>query len=461
MPSGSARRPGFALLAVAAVFILGLIRLIGFVQDNAVDLLFEDQWAFLTPMFKGEGPWASFEYQHGPHRLGLGGLIEWFLYRATGWDVRADAWAAIVVLAVATAAALVLAARLRGRLSWSDAAFPLLLLGPLHWETMTFTPSLAHSIVPLALVFLLACAWTLQRPAARVIAVGVCSTLVIFTGYGVCAAPAAAGLALLRGLRPPATSGTTERWPAVLILLLLAGAVVAFACGYHWDHGTSVTRPPALQWWDYPRFCALMYTSLLGFRSLSPLPTAAGAAVLGLVLGAFVSAAGRLWRREADMRAGAVWLLTGTSLAYAALTALGRLPINIEAAFMWRYMTLMTPGIGGVALALEWWGKKFGPAGRRGLMVGWVVLGGIIWANFSPERNAATIALGKRRWIASYLQTRDLSRANRESGYWVFFEAPDSPRIAEKLRWLEQRHLSFFRTTDGYGREKTPPVSPR
>ena len=116
-PSGYDRRSLFAPLAVAAVFILGLIRLIGFVQDNAVDLLFEDQWAFLTPMFKGEGPWASFEYQHGPHRLGLGGLIEWYLYHATGWDVRADAWAAIVVLAVAAFTAGLIAlllARVRG-----------------------------------------------------------------------------------------------------------------------------------------------------------------------------------------------------------------------------------------------------------------------------------------------------------------------------------------------------------
>jgi hypothetical protein len=81
---------------LAATFVMGtfavcLIRLVGFVQANAVDLLYEDQWDFLRPLFEGRGPWSCFFYQHGPHRQGLGGLVDWYLFNATGWDVRAEA----------------------------------------------------------------------------------------------------------------------------------------------------------------------------------------------------------------------------------------------------------------------------------------------------------------------------------------------------------------------------------
>jgi hypothetical protein len=442
---------------VAATFVICLIRLYGFVQDNAVNLPFEDQWDFLTPMFKSQGPWACFFYQHGPHRLGLGGLIEWYLYSTTSWDIRADAWAAVVVLTAAALAALALAVRLRGRPSWSDIGFPLLLLGPLHWETMTFTPSLAHSILPLLLTFLLACAWSSTKPVAQVLGVGVFGTLILFTGYGICGAAVTIGLALLLCLRPGKKNAMAERRQTGLILLLLGGAVVIFSHGYHWDHGTPGWRFPVANWWDYPRFCALMFTSLLGFRSISAMTTTAGSVLFVLVLAAFFRAAVKIWRRNATARTKAVWILIGTSLVYAALTAFGRLPINIEAAFMWRYMTLMTPAVCGLAIAVEEWAASQRKAFGRCCMIIWVVLASIVWCNSASEQNAATIARGKRLWIAAYLKTRDLASANKESNFWVYFPAPDSPIIAGKLHWLEQHHLSFFRTPYDSRRPDEPP----
>lgn len=459
---GSSRGSLCAMALVTATFVVCLIRLVGFVQDNAVNLLFEDQWDFLTPMFQGRGPWANFFFQHGPHRLGLGGLIEWYLYTATGWDIRADAWAAVVVLVMATAIALVLAARLRGRLSWSDAGFPLLLLGPMHWETMIFTPSLAHSIVPLLLTFLLAYSWSLTRGSTRVIAVAVFGALILFTGYGVCCAPATIGLALLLWLRPGKEAARAERWQAGLILLLLIGAVAVFAHGYHWDRGSKSWHFFGPDWWNYPRFCALMFTNLLGLRSMSALATTAGAVLLVLVAAAFIAATAKIWRREATARDKAVWLLTCTSLVYVALTAFGRLSINIQAAFMWRYTTLMTPAVCGLAIAAEQW--PFWQQGARKFcfMIAWMMLAGFIWGHFKPEQNGALYADAKRNWIASYLKSHDLHTANKESGFGVYFPAPDSPLIAQKLHWLEQHHLSFFRTGEpGYIQEKNPPAPGR
>ena len=187
---------------VFGIFGVCLVRVVGFVQDNAVDLLFNDQWDALWPLFEGRGPWDAFLMQHGPPRLGLGGLINWFLYGATGWDVRAEAWAGVVMLALAAVAALTLAGRLRGRLAWTDAAFPLLLLSLVHWETLILTTFPGAQILPLLLTLVLACAWSADRPVTRALGVGLVGALTLFSGYGMCGAPATMGLAGLLWLRP-------------------------------------------------------------------------------------------------------------------------------------------------------------------------------------------------------------------------------------------------------------------
>jgi hypothetical protein len=432
---------------VIGTFALCLVRLVGFVQANAVDVLCEDQWGFLEPLFEDRGPWSCFFWQHGPHRQGLGGLIDWCLFNATAWDVRAESWAAVAVLSLATAAAIALAARLRGHLSWSDAAFPLLLLGPIHWETMVFTPNLAHSILPLLFTVLLAYAWGPASPLARVLGVGLFGTLTLFTGYGSCGVPVTIGLALLLLLRPGNGEKPVDRRQLVLILLTLGLAMVVFAHGYHWDRGTPWRTMP--NWWDYPRFCALMFTSLLGWRQISAPSAVVGFAILGLVVAAFVSATITIWRRNTDPRARAVLILTGTSLLYAALSAFGRLQITLQAAFMWRYVTLMMPAVCGLALAAEGWAGQRGSGFRIGFAIVWLALASVVWSDFKPEDNAAIMARGKNRWIASYLRTHDLNTAYQEAGFSVFSLAPASPVIAGRLRWLEQRHLSFFRIAPG------------
>jgi hypothetical protein len=458
-PAGRSRNSLLGVTLVAGAFVICLIRLGGFVQDNAVNLLFNDQWGFLDPLFQGQGAWRSFLFQDGPVRLGLGGLIEWYLYNATGWNVRAEVWAEVIVLAAATMAALALAIRLRGHLAWSDAAFPLLLLSPIHWEMMILVTMIEHGILPLLLAFLLAYAWSSTRAVTQVVAVSLLGALDLFTGYGVCSAPVSIGLALLLWLRPGKEQAKMERREAALILLSLGVAVIAFAHGYQWAPAVPDWRFPVPNWWDYPRFCALMFTSLLGFRHISAATVTFGAILLGLVLGAFIEATARIWRREATARAKTVWILTGTSLVYAAFTAAGRLPASIEAAFVWRYMTQMTPGLCGLAIAVEGWSASRPKAFGRCFMAGWIVLAGTIWCNFAPERYGAAVAMAKRSWIASYLKTHDLRTANKESDFYVYFPDPASPRIAEQLHWLEQRHLSFFRDVDNNSLKESLPVS--
>ena len=435
----------FGPLVVLGVFTVCLIRLAGFVHANAVDLPFNDQWDALGPLFENRGPWSAFFMQHGPPRLGLGGLINWYLYAATDWDVRAEAWFGVAVLVMTTLVALALAARLRGHVAWSDAAFPLLLLSPVHWESFIHIPFVGAHLLPLLLTLLLAYSWIAERPLSRVLGVGLFGAATLFTGYGICGVPATAGLAILLWVRAEQKTPPVPRWPAALILLTLAAATALFAFHYHWSPGTKEWHFPVAAVWDYPRFCALMFTSLLGWRAITAESTVVGVLLLGLVAAACLVAFAMIWRRRATARARAVWILTGTSLTFAALTAIGRLPTTIEAAFLWRYTTLMMPALCGLALAAEGWAEARAPRWRHVCGLLWFTLAGVVWSNFTPEIYAATIAKGKRLWIASYLQTHDLRAANRAADFVIYFPEPDSPRIAEKLRWLEAHRLSFFR----------------
>ncbi len=454
-----AARRWLPVALVTGAFALGLLRLVGLVADNAVDILVEDQWDMLRPLFQQEGPLACFLQQHGPHRLGLGGLVNWYLYNATGGDVRAESWATLVTLTLAAGVAVGLAVRLRGRLSWSDAAFPLLILSPVQWETMLLTPFLGHSILPLLLTLLLALAWTIKAPGWRVFSVGVLSGVALFTGFGLCGAVASAGLAGLFWLRPEAPAGTTRRQATWLLALALL-ALGLFALHYRWEPAVPGWRFPVPQWWDYARFPALMFTSLLGWRALTPASTALGGGVLVLCLVAWADATRALYLRRATARDRAVWLLIGASMVYAALTAVGRLPIRLEAAFMWRYTTLMLPAVCGLLLAAEAWTENRPAWMRHGRALLGLALAGVIWGDLQPERNAAAIAYGKMRWVAAYLHTRDLAAANRAARYEVYSPAPASPIIAEQLRWLERHRWSFLRALPVEAPEP-PPAAPQ
>lgn len=430
------------VVLVGGAFVVAFIRLAGLVRACAVNVPFQDQWDLLRPLFQGAGPWAAFRLQHGPHRQGLGGVIDWFLYRATAWDVRAEAWAAVGILTLAAVAAIALAVRLRGRLHWTDAGFPLVLMSPVHWETMLLTPNLAHGILPLLLVLCLAHAWLDRSPLRAVLGIGMLGALCQFTGFAFCAAFASAGLAALRWLRPAGPG--PDRRTAALVLLGFGVALLAFGWGYRWDPAVPGWRFPVSNWWDYPRFVAFMFASLAGWRAVAPGALALGAVLVGLVLLAFGWTTADLWRRQAAAGSGVIWLLTGTSLAFAAFTAIGRLPVNIEAAFMWRYLPLLTPAVCGVALFADLRTRQAGSRWRGGWGVLWLGLAAVIWGNFTPDRYAVIIARGKTQWIEAYLATRDLAAANRQADFFVYRGEPESPVIAERLRWLEERKLSFF-----------------
>ncbi|MEO7414709.1 MAG: hypothetical protein ABIZ81_15275 [Opitutaceae bacterium] len=430
-----------AWTVVIVTFALCLARFARLVSVGAVNVLFGDQWDFLLPLFRGEGPWTLFLQQHGPHRQGAGGWVQWLIYRTSGWDVRAETWTGFVILFGAATAAVALAVRIRGRLAWWDAALVFIVLSPLHWETLLLAPNLAHSVLPLCLALLLVHAWFAPRFAIRIVSIGVFGTLCTFTGFGFCASVAAGILALASTSRANPDRGGASGLVAVFIC-----GVALFLIGYHWAPAIPGWHFPVAEWWNYGTFVAYMGATLVGLREKTWMAITVGGAWCLLVAGVFGISLQQVWARGATRRTIASALLTGTALTYMAFTAVGRLPANVEAAFMWRYTSLTMTGALGVILFLTPWMEAVASVIWRRVTMGAVcVFAFTIWINVGPDQRTATIAVAKRNWVSAYLETRDLARANEVSNFWVYPPLPNAPHIAERLEWLEKRKLSFFK----------------
>src|SRR5689334_23098494 len=95
-------------LLIGISFIYFGLQLRGFIRRHAVNVLFFDQWDFLTPLFSTPSLWEMFTRQHGPHRQGLGLFVSQAVGIATDWDTRAESLVIGFILILASVAALIL-----------------------------------------------------------------------------------------------------------------------------------------------------------------------------------------------------------------------------------------------------------------------------------------------------------------------------------------------------------------
>lgn len=433
---------GVVRLFCVLVFAAALARLCVLVAGGAVNVLYGDQWDFLTPVFEGRGPLACFDHQHGPHRMGAGGVLQWFLFTATDWDARSEAWAGVAALSAAAIVGMRMSARLRGKLSAADAAWAPVCLGTMHWETLTLATDIAHSVLPLAMIVTMAFGLTFVCPARRAAWLIVWAGLCLFTGFGLAGAAAAAVVAA--AMFSP-RNGRAVRVSGVAVLAGLAASAAVFAWGYRFDPAVPGWRFPVEEWWNYGTFAGYMAATASGLRERATPALLVGLVIVGAVLGAFLSAWWRLWRDGWRPKSAAIMLLCGSSLVYMVLTAIGRLPVNLEAAFMWRYTTLTATGLLGLMLWFDDWRGTERPKALRAAATAavWLLALGS-WSHAKPDMVAPGLGSLKRDWAAAYLSSRDLQQANRATDFGVYPPDRDSEIIARKLRWLEERGLSMF-----------------
>ncbi len=123
------------------------------VQYGSRNLFLDDLWLVL-PRFQSHGlTWALLWAQHNEHRNPLPQILQYALYRTTG-DVRSGIWLDVFILSAIAVVMIALARRLRGRITWTDAFFPVLWLNTGNAESLLMGYQISM-MLPTALVSLM------------------------------------------------------------------------------------------------------------------------------------------------------------------------------------------------------------------------------------------------------------------------------------------------------------------
>jgi len=218
---------------------LGLsVALLGFVLAYGPNVPWEDDWRIFVPVLTGfeqpTGSWLWYQYRTG-HRMPVTKAVLYALSFPTHGDFRAGMVLSVVLLSAVSLAMVMMAARLRGRASYTDAFFPLVLLSwghavnVLHYCQVFFTGVLASYVG--VLLIILEDRWRGSR--VRVVALG--AGLLVLTLHGLVGPVYAAPLALwmvaaaVTRVREHTAAGG---WDAALLLTSVAAAIVAVVAYY-------------------------------------------------------------------------------------------------------------------------------------------------------------------------------------------------------------------------------------
>jgi hypothetical protein len=214
---------------VAAAWAALSVALFGYVQRYGPDVPWMDDWE-LVPVLTDARP-ATLRWlwiQQNEHRFPLTKLVFLAAAALTGGDFRAGMFASVALLSAVALAATGVARRLRGRASYADAVFPLLLLHPGHEHNV-----LGH----IQLFFVTACAllvvitlvvaegrWT-RRPLPAALLALALLLLPLHSAAGALLAPLPALWAVYAGSRGRRAAETDARRAARLLLAGGAGAL--------------------------------------------------------------------------------------------------------------------------------------------------------------------------------------------------------------------------------------------
>ena len=438
---------GRALRICRAVAVLGVTawmiwRLFGLINRYSVNILFWDQWAFYTPLFKGAGLWRLFTWPHGPHRQGVGYLVIKAVAELTGWNTRAEVFAMGGILCLALA--LLLRWRLFGRPAWTDILLPLIFLTPIQIEVYVGTPNPAHGIVPLCLLMGYGLSWTVTHRFLRYGLVLGVNFLSIFTGFGLFVGMITPMLIALDGYLAIRRRNGRDLALAIAGLAVCVASIALFFRDYSFAQGAPGFRFPDPLWYLYPHCMALALGNVAGFRGTGVLASIIGWVLMAGCIFAVFRHGRRLLRQQDPARTASLVtaVLIVFSLLFAANMAVGRIFLGLDAAQASRYVPLLMPAFVGLYFHL----LSLSPGTRRTLcMLAAVAL--MAYASL-PVRRADRDFMryardGKTSWVRAYLQTESIDAANRAS--WLrMYPWPDQVDLAGRLRYLKQHHLNLY-----------------
>ncbi|HKW18938.1 MAG TPA: hypothetical protein VJO35_15620 [Terriglobales bacterium] len=434
-----------ALLVFGAFVFLGA-RLFRLIYDFAVNIFFWDQWDLKdATLFEKHSVWQMFAWQHGPHRQGLGALLEKAIEPYFQWSSRTESFVAGVIITIAALCALYLKKRLYGHLSVSDALIAVLFFIPGQFATLFLYTNFAHGPLPLLLIVLYCLAWTCSRTLVRYSLVLMLNFFAIYTGFGLLLGLLTPVLLIVDYRGPIPGSRAPRAYVAAAVAISLA-SMASFFVGYKFNSAVDCFSPQPASPTDHMKYSALMFANFFGLQHGTGIREfLIGFTAIAALLGSLCVSGLQLFRKQngnssdRHTRSLIAACLTSFCLLFCLATAYGRLCSGLETAHASRYMIYLELGFLGLYFQL----LNIARAGiRRVLLVAVLVV--VSAASWHVDRTEiSSLPFVKWRWKRCYLSTGDVNHCNAAVGFPIYPD-PALTHLQEKLEFLRKNRLNLF-----------------
>lgn len=435
---------------VVAVYLFAGSRLFLLIWRYSVNVLLWDQWDIDdATLFQQHSVWKMFRWQYGPHRQGLGALLQKLIDPRIHWNSRYEAFAIGAILFVAAVLALLLKMRLVGGIRYADIFIPLLFLTPLQYERLIAAINPTQGPLPLVLALGYCFCWLIRSAPAKYICLLLVNFLLIYTGYGMFFGFITPGLLALDyyvhigqpGGRQPGPRG--RLWSAAALAISLV-SLASFFVDYKFQPAVHCFSPAPKNPADYLRYIGMMFAHVGGFR-ISNLHLAALAGALALLcFGIGISAAvRRSWGSELRPRDAAIVALLTYSAIFCLSATYGRVCLGLHDATSSRHTEWLMLGFFGLYLSA--WSAS-NRAWRIFLVLALVVLSlhGAKRMNHIDAGELIAISDGKRAWSECYLKRHGIQECDTVTGFRIYYPEPGAGEPQEKVDFLERNHLNLF-----------------
>jgi hypothetical protein len=436
-----ARTTLWILISVSGTLIA---RLFHFALKYSVNILYYDQWAFYAPLFEYKNLWQLFNWQHGPHRQGIGLIVSKILADLTEWNTVADSLAIVVLLSAGMILAYVLKHRLFGSFTLWDLTIPLLFLTLFQYEGIVVVVNLSYGAFPIVLIMLYCLALLMKKKGAtQYTIILVLNFLLIYTGWGLFMGSVSIIFFTMKFYSSLRSGKDIFITGAAGIIAVISQFL--FFTGYRFDPAVScfdISTSYALQ---YPVFMGLMLAAFFGLhiRIMGALAIPAGLFLLAILIFVLVYHGRRVIKQgiHTDQVSLIITILISYSLLFCFVTAIGRVCTGLDLAQVSRYTTLLIPAF----LALY-----FHLATIKTTRVSILILAsyiGIASLGSLPfgiiEGIAEQTYIAKLNWKSCYLQSYDIESCNEQTNFMIYPFSND--QFHKELDYLRENRLNLFK----------------
>jgi hypothetical protein len=463
---------GWADAFVWGVWLAMVVAAVWLVATYGSEIPWADDWSFHVPQVSGERP-ADREWLLGRFGEFPTPLSKYLLYRLSIWlGFHGELYVHVVILAGLSAALILTSRRLRGRMSFADAFFPLALLhfgsDNFIWQSqlVNFLPS----VLACALLMMLVC-WGVRLPPVAGVGAGLTLLGLALSGpAGLVYVPAMSLCLLL-------AAAQYWRWPVggparfTITGLLVVGLILAANQFFGYCLFESLKPLPdqfreAAEWKD-ALSAGLQFLSV-SFGHVSEHYWRVYALALVALIVATVGALMRGWRRQPDDRGRLFGLLIFVASSVLLVVATGRArgafpePKGLQAHYI--------PHVVTIPIAAYFILGKYGPA-AVGRLAQWglmLILLALLPLNTQQGLKMARDRIGKgsaafeRDLLAGYPPT---VLAERHSRFFFDLRPEEYPHwedmLATSIRKLHRGGIGVFsKLSDPAFREVHLPIDP-